>query len=143
MEHGPLLTDDAHWAELSSLHRWRTRSLVDHHEERIKRSELERDLQQIAQLAATLADRSKRMPCLLRMTPGAERTSYHSADFPCGRVTGHGRDIGSFVRAPEDRIPYADPKWSLILVDRCTACAWNAAAMAYGRQLLDTCLPTK
>ncbi|PJN21645.1 hypothetical protein [Kitasatospora sp. CB02891] len=143
MNDQPLLANPDHWSELAGLHHWRTRAFVDHHEERIRRTQLERDLRSIAARAADLADRSKRMPCLLRTTVGEERTVYHSADAPCGRVTGKRRSIESFTRVPEDRVAYADPKWRYIFVDRCSACGWDDAARAYGRRLLDTKLRTQ
>jgi hypothetical protein len=138
-----LLGDSEHWTELAELHHQRTHLLLGHYEERIKRAELEVGLRSIDRKAASLADRSNRLPCLLRGTVGADHTKYHAEDAPCGRVTGKGRDISSFMRLPEGRVFYAVHRYEYDLgLERCSSCQWHQAAMIHGRRLLDAKLRT-
>jgi hypothetical protein len=130
------------WSELAKLHHRRTHLLLGHFEERIRRAELEAGLLEVESDAVALANRSHRLPCLIRGTPGQEVRVYHSADAPCGHVTGAGRNISSFIRVPETKVWDSVPGFTYNYeVDRCKACFWETAAVIYGRRLLDVVLP--
>lgn len=57
---------------------------------------------------------------LVRRSVGIPRTRYHSADYPCKRVTGRGRERRNFEEMPESEA-------ERIGLTRCTACGWTRA----------------
>lgn len=139
-----LLGDAALWAELADLQHKRLHLFLNHHEERIKRSDLVAGLRSIDRKAASLVDRSFRLPCLLRGTVGADHTKYHAADAPCGRVTGVGRNLSSFRKLPEARVFHSVPRYEYdYSLERCSSCQWHQAAAIHGRRLLDAKLRTQ
>lgn len=55
---------------------------------------------------------------LVRKTPGPVVTTYHSADHPCGRVTGQARSRSSFKQMLEGEARFKS-------LHRCSACRWR------------------
>lgn len=58
---------------------------------------------------------------LVRNTQGTAVTKYHSADHPCGRVTGKSRRLSSFDRNLEGEARRSH-------LSRCGACSWPSPA---------------
>ncbi|GAA3488325.1 hypothetical protein GCM10018987_24080 [Streptomyces cremeus] len=113
------------------LKRERAKILEESHSQVLRlQEEVSIRLLKVTRKAAKVAKESGGIPCLVRWTPGPELTIYHSADSPCGRV----RDRHNFRRLSEkaarDASPYA-------YLDRCSACSWPEAAVAYGKRMLE------
>jgi hypothetical protein len=74
----------------------------------------------------SLAQEAGSLQVLVRRTPGPNVTLYHSAVYPCGRVTGQGRSRTGFE-------PTSERVARLRGLSRCTACGWWRHEQAEGQ----------
>lgn len=84
---------------------------------------LRQDVSRIDEQLAEVRRRAHELQVLVRRTPGPIVVSYHSATFPCGRVTGRGRGLKSFAKLLEGEATGRTLR-------RCTACQWSLAEAA-------------
>lgn len=73
--------------------------------------------------AVSIAPTPPSVEVLVRNTPGPEPKIFHSADDPCGRVTGEGRSPDNFNRMPRSR---AEARG----LQPCTSCTWRQVRKA-------------
>lgn len=116
---------------ISEYRQCQMKLLYDHHQEEEKRrSDLRLQLWKIESEVAAYVSGQRLMPCLVRRSPGAQRTVYHSADAPCGYVT----NASNFLHMSESEARDADDYQYLA---RCGSCQWSQAARRHARRLLD------
>lgn len=112
------------WGEkMTKLALQREKAYQDHLvREEQSRGKLQRELDQLDRMHSRLEGMKEDVLVLLRSTPGPELSVYHSAMWPCRRVTGRGHSRSNFAEMLEGEAQAR-------AVRRCSACRWPTPSL--------------